>query len=151
MVRIKKKKVVTPRYERKEKLYSIDEVLSQTIFVSKSKGNACKVNFDGEWINMASTRYQCFALYGTTCVNCGLEGQYFAMESQGNFGKYHFNLYGVDENGNEVLFTKDHIIPSCRGGKDIMSNYQPMCLTCNNEKGGKLIYPVNNWLIPVTS
>lgn len=150
MVRIKNKHVTNPRYERKEKHYSLDEVLSQTIFVDDYKKRPCLVDFDGEWINMGSHRYQCFAMYGTTCVDCGIEGQYFVMERQGgNFEtcRYHFNLYAVDDFGNEVLMTKDHVIPRSRGGKDILGNYQPMCSACNNKKGNDLIYPVNSWLI----
>ena len=148
MVRIRNKHKTAPRYERKEKHYSIEEVLSKTVFVKDYHKHPCMVNFDGEWINMGSHRYQCFALYGTTCVQCGLEAQYFIMERQGHCGRYHFNLYGVDNQGNEVLFTKDHIQPKSRGGKDIIENYQPMCCTCNEQKGSKLIYPVNSWLIP---
>jgi hypothetical protein len=148
MVRIRNKRISVPRFDRKEKHYSIEEVLSQTIFDTKRNGKAYKVDFDGEWINMASDRYQCFAVYGTTCVDCGLEAQYFIMERQGHYGQYHFNLYGLDDQGNEVLFTKDHILPRSRGGKDELKNYQPMCTNCNNKKGSDLIYPVNTWLIP---
>jgi hypothetical protein len=148
VTRIRHKKVTIPRYDRKEKHYTIDEVLSQTVFVKNYKKNPCKVNFDGEWINMGSHRYQCFVLYGTTCVDCGLEAQYFIMERQGHFGQFHFNLYGLDDQGNEILFTKDHVVPRSRGGKDELKNYQPMCTICNNKKGSELIYPVNRWLIP---
>jgi 5-methylcytosine-specific restriction endonuclease McrA len=148
MVRIRNKHISVPRYDRKEKHYSLEEVLSQTIFDTKRKGKAYKVNFDGEWINMASDRYQCFAVYGTTCVDCGIEGAYFIMERQGNFGQFHFNLYALDNDGNEVLMTKDHITPRSRGGRDELKNYQPMCTACNNKKGSQIIYPVNTWLIP---
>ena len=43
-------------------------------------------------------------------------------------------MYGV-KNGEEVLFTKDHIIPKSKGGKNHISNYQTMCEPCNSEKG----------------
>lgn len=142
MVRIRNKQVSIPRlYERKPKLYSIDEVLSRTIFEEKLRGKykyKQMVDFDGELINMASDRYKCFALYGTDCVDCGIEGQYFAMERQGNLGRFHFNLYAIDEENNEILMTKDHITPVCRGGKDEITNYQPMCTICNNKKGSLL-------------
>ena len=148
MVRIRNKRVTVPRFERKDKHYSIDEVLSETIFTDDYRKQACMVNFDGEWINMGSHYYQCFAMYGTTCVDCGIEGQYFVMERQGHFGKYHFNLYGLDDYGSEVLMTKDHIQPKSRGGSNTLDNYQPMCSQCNNRKGNSLVYPVNQWLFP---
>ena len=142
MVRIKHKHITAPRFDRKEKHYSLDEVLSKTIFENKKRGRFLKVRFDDEWINMASDRYKCFATYGTTCVECGIEGQYFIMERQGHFGQYHFNLYALDESGNEILMTKDHIVPKSRGGRDELENYQPMCSRCNHKKGNQIIVPI---------
>jgi len=51
---------------------------------------------------------------------------------------FHLNLYGFDENGEEVLMTRDHIIPVSRGGKNHLSNYQVYCWKCNIGKGGDL-------------
>lgn len=48
---------------------------------------------------------------------------------------YHFNLYAIDKDGNEVLMTKDHILAKARGGKDRISNYQTCCKVCNETKG----------------
>jgi 5-methylcytosine-specific restriction endonuclease McrA len=36
------------------------------------------------------------------------------------------------------MITKDHIIPRSKGGKDILDNYQPMCIICNSKKADKL-------------
>lgn len=47
-------------------------------------------------------------------------------------------LYAVDDNGDEILMTKDHIIPRSKGGIDDISNYQTMCKLCNEAKGNKL-------------
>jgi hypothetical protein len=96
-------------------------------------------NFDGQWVNMNSQRYELFKGKGCSCIRCGLEGTHFWLECDvNNFNpekpKYHFNLYGFDTEGNEVLMTKDHILPKSRGGKNHYSNYQPMCFTCNQEK-----------------
>ena len=82
----------------------------------------------------------------TACACCGLEGQFFALESfsynpfllkKGN-PKLFFNLYGIKDN-HEILFTIDHIIPQSKGGKSCQSNYQTLCYYCNNEKGDKEI------------
>ena len=31
----------------------------------------------------------------------------------------------------------DHIIPKCRGGRNVPGNLQPGCLSCNKKKGGR--------------
>ncbi len=91
-------------------------------------------------VKMGSDRYWCFAVHGLTCVECGIEGKFFALEShkyQSEIRRFHFNLYGIDEDGNEVLMTKDHIQPKSKGGKNHITNYQPMCYKCNHRKGHK--------------
>ena len=113
--------------------------------------------FHGDAIKLLSLRYKTFFHKGTTCVTCGVEGSFFAKErhmkrhkirrGKGNFvtkhvpdigTTFHFNLYGINENGQEVLLTKDHIIPKSRGGKDHLNNLQPMCTRCNEKKGSSL-------------
>lgn len=119
-------------------------------------GKKIKMIFAGESVNMKSDRYEVFKKMGHKCVSCGIEGTIMALETHSPSEKtlkrykkanktidnacvaYHFNLYGLDEDGNEVMLTKDHIIPKSRGGKNNIDNYQPMCSNCNNEKGNKL-------------
>ena len=130
-----------PKYTRIE-VYSLYEILSKVIFLPKKpiflngiklpSGKDYKVNFNGYMMNMASDRLKLF-FNNHTCVKCGIEGKFFAMESNGNDNP-HFNLYAID-NGKEILMTKDHIIPKSMGGKDKMDNYQTMCIRCNMEKG----------------
>jgi 5-methylcytosine-specific restriction endonuclease McrA len=55
-----------------------------------------------------------------------------------NINAYHFNLYAIDDNGDEILMTKDHIIPKSKGGRNHLSNYQPMCCVCNQKKDNKI-------------
>lgn len=121
------------QYERL-KIYSIDEVLRHTEFT----GRKVEHEFDGHLIKMNSLRYQTFAKKGVQCVRCGLVGTYFAMEkSKYQEGtRYHFNLYGIDDQGNEVMLTKDHILPRSRGGSNnVEKNLQTLCTRCNMEKG----------------
>ena len=92
-------------------------------------------------VTMGSHRYQLFALKGTNCVKCGIKGKFFALERGvfDNASKFHFNLYGIDKNNNEIMITKDHIVPRSKGGKNILDNYQPLCYKCNQYKADKII------------
>ena len=63
---------------------------------------------------------------------------YFAKEKFADQSTYHLNLYAVDDNGDEILMTKDHIMPRSKCGIDDISNYQTMCKLCNEAKGNKL-------------
>ena len=123
---------------RKE-IYPVPPVLAQVKFISKNEGKKCRVDFDGDLMNMASGRYTLFAKKGCKCVCCGLEGTYFAKERPRPSARqeqkvYHFNLYGIDDEGKEVQITKDHIIPISKGGKNHIDNYQVMCYSCNMAK-----------------
>jgi len=80
-----------------------------------------------------SLRYQVYALHGTQCVCCGLKGTVFFLERQRPDDPFHLNLYGYF-NGQEIMMTKDHIIPRSQGGKNRLDNLQPMCELCNDLK-----------------
>ena len=90
-------------------------------------------------VSVKSKRYRCYHRKGVKCVKCGIEANYFAVERQVTqpTDKYHLNLYHLREDGKEVMMTVDHIIPKSRGGPDKVSNLQPMCSTCNGEKGNR--------------
>jgi hypothetical protein len=101
-------------------------------YIGKDK----KKDYAGHSVNLKSQRLKLFAQRGIICVECGLSASFFALENHANSlqSKPHFNLYGRDSDGDEVLFTKDHIHPKSKGGKDRMDNYQVMCVVCNEEK-----------------
>jgi hypothetical protein len=134
---------MNPRNMIRNGMYLIEEVLDKAkpFLDSKKSDVTTRVNFDGDIMKMASDRYKCFIVSGTKCVCCGIEGQYFYKERDAKGCKnpvYHFNMYALDEYGNELLMTKDHIIPKSKGGKDVIENYQTMCSHCNEEKGDKI-------------
>lgn len=97
-----------------------------------------KFDLDGDIITK-SQRYELFLLKGCDCVSCGMKGTFFAKEKTPNVNKYHLNLYGINDNGMEVMMTKDHIHPKSFGGKDKIDNYQPLCYNCNQEKSNKIL------------
>ncbi len=92
---------------------------------------------DGDLINMASKRLQTFRRRGIKCIRCGIEGKYFYKERHRVDIGYHFNLYAINDKNEEILMTKDHIIPKSKGGKDRLDNFQTMCSICNEDKADK--------------
>lgn len=85
-----------------------------------------------------STRIQLFALKGTQCINCGIEGTIFVLETQNETTKPHLNLYAITPQNKHVLMTKDHHHPRSKGGTDTMENFNTMCSPCNNRKADTL-------------
>lgn len=122
--------------ERKS-IHSIEEVREKVMPYNTGKKGTIIIDFDGDPLKANSQRYTLFFKKGFKCVKCGIEGKYFAKErdTSSNSNKYHLNLYALDENGKEVLMTKDHIIPKSKGGKNKLENYQTMCCICNKKKG----------------
>lgn len=121
-------------YEKFKKL-SINEVLpligsGQKLFVGLVEGVEIHVN-------TSSVRLQTFKK-SLTCVDCGVTGMHFWVECNPGCYNYHLNLYGITMAGDEILMTKDHIIPKSKNGSSSLSNMQTMCTKCNCKKGNKL-------------
>lgn len=136
-------------------VFPIEDVLPYVVFdetlrVLKKEGvkrntpewiDVAEKSFEGHMVKMHSQRYQLFASKGVICVECGLAGKFFALEShsyKSGVRRFHLNLYGILPGGKERLMTKDHIIPKSKGGRNHMDNYQTMCTVCNREKGDNL-------------
>lgn len=121
--------------------FSLEEVLPFVVMGPPLHGEAAipkrpRRMYAGKEVRMDSMRYQTFVNSGIACVKCGLQGEFFALETHHNaqHDRYHLNMYGRRE-GEEILFTKDHIKPKGKGGRDVLSNFQTMCAPCNNLKG----------------
>lgn len=116
----------------------IDEVIA-LIQKYVGKRERVRVPVNGTLVNVSgSLRLLTFAFHGTVCACCGMKAVHFAIErnlhDEQKGHPFHLNLWGVDDNGDEVLFTHDHVIARSAGGKDDLSNTQTMCTVCNGEK-----------------
>lgn len=138
-----------PKYCRHSTV-PIDEVLSEIqkndlLFQGELEEQRAakkgKAVFNGQRVGVNSLRLRTFLHKGLTCKCCGLQASFFAIErnhSDEEHGRpYHLNLWGVNSEGEEILFTHDHIKARALGGADNMSNTQTMCVICNNTKGVK--------------
>lgn len=87
-------------------------------------------------VAVQSLRLRTFHQKGVQCPCCSNKGSFFAVEkTKGNSGGYHLNLYGIDQENNEILFTHDHILARGLGGADNIDNSRTMCGPCNWAKG----------------
>lgn len=87
-------------------------------------------------VHVTGLRLATFKHRGIVCVECGVEGQFFAFEraERREQDPFHLNLYAIKE-GVEVIMTHDHKVSRANGGADNISNSQTMCGPCNWEKG----------------
>ena len=101
--------------------------------LNKQLKRSRSIELEGYPVYTRSLRYATFFQKGCKCVNCGKEGTYFQLDQLpgDNPNRKHLNLYCEDG----TLMTKDHIRPKSKGGKDLVSNLQPMCADCNKAKG----------------
>jgi len=120
---------------RKGRAYSIEEVFEKIPDYWEPRDKR-KVKFDGDPIKVNSLRLVTFKVTGPRCPMCGIAGVAFYKEKHSKKDNcYHFNLYGYDCYGNEILMTKDHIFPKSMGGSETLKNMQTMCQPCNQFKG----------------
>lgn len=75
------------------------------------------------------------------CVCCGLKAnKWIAKNVRHQYPV--LDLYGTDEEGNEILFTRDHIIPKVFGGNEHLDNLRVMCSQCNGVRSCNLEHEV---------
>lgn len=96
-------------------------------------------------INCKSVRIKLFANNDCECVCCGNRPDKVVLELLDPISEVpHLNFYGKRDDGSELLFTKDHILPKVLSGSDAIFNMQIMCVDCNSSKG----YKIQIWDIP---
>jgi hypothetical protein len=130
-----------PTYDRhstvpaEELLQVIENEINRLLPKGEKKS---RVSVNGIPVKMReSLRLETFVRKGLTCACCGLKATFFAIERNladaARNGPYHLNLWGVKD-GEEILFTHDHVLARSAGGKDTIENTQTMCTVCNFEK-----------------
>jgi hypothetical protein len=124
----------TKKRAERIKTYSVELIFD---FIRKNPDELYYV--DGE-NKCKLRRAKIFFEKGIQCVEhpCKLKGVFFALEKW-PMGDLHFDLFAIDEYGDEVLMTIDHVHPKSKGGKDHISNYQTMCKVCNEIKSDEVI------------
>lgn len=119
-------------------VFGVDEIVSH---INPGVRKSFVVSGEKYNVNCGSIRLRTFK-QSLVCVTCGLVGSAFLLEMTSanirNNESPHLNLYGVNEAGEYVMMTKDHILPKSRGGKDELTNLQTMCYVCNEEKGNNV-------------
>jgi 5-methylcytosine-specific restriction endonuclease McrA len=122
----------------REGVVSIASVFESYERVMEEQSHFDKVvaEFDGYNIKFSSHRLWTFYECGIICELCGIEGDFFAIErNHSGEVRPHLNLYAKTDDDEEVLLTKDHIVPSSKGGENYIGNYQTLCKPCNEKKG----------------
>lgn len=86
-------------------------------------------------VNLDSLRYRVFKEHGTHCNKCKSHALFFALEQDKrnpvnqNPSKFHFNLYGIDNDGKDVMFSKKKVVK----GEGGVENYIVVCRHCLDE------------------
>ena len=117
----------------REGICSVDDVLVP--YRAAKAGRRPRFNARGVSLKTASLRYRTFDDSGTFCHCCGRQMLFFAFERQEDQVRLHANGYGFTIDGEEVLFTSDHIKPRSLGGSNSPLNLQTLCEPCNVRKG----------------
>lgn len=89
------------------------------------------------FVKKHSQRYKLFRTKGLRCVSCKKTANAAFLEANVEGERPHINFYLKRPGMKDLLFTKDHILPKSKGGKNCQSNYQPMCQECNSKKGSE--------------
>lgn len=78
------------------------------------------------------------------CIICNRVGTVWFLQKQKSHKNtwdncLHLGLYWIGKSS-AIQMTKDHKIPSSKGGSDSLNNMQTFCEACNQEKGNSLNY-----------
>lgn len=122
-----------------KELFRVNENEFKTIvenqFPSKTRKQKIRSTFAGYEFNI--DRVLKFETIGRKCIHCEILGTYWKLGEGADKG-LHFDLYGTNDNNEEVMLTLDHIHPKSKGGPNHITNYQCLCFLCNSIKKDNL-------------
>lgn len=106
-------------------------------------------------VKSSSYRLELFR-HDPRCVSCHRIGSIWLLQAHHKNDRPHLNLFHVEDKmsieeakilaGNQwrsivnglIMLTKDHIIPTSKGGPTTWDNLQTMCSICNGAKGNSM-------------
>lgn len=98
-------------------------------------------NIEEVLVNFADRhRIKCFIAKGLSCVTCGITADKIILSYEPGLDRANLppsKGIHVDLFAGNVMMTVDHIKPKSKGGRNVLSNYQPMCYPCNQRKADK--------------
>lgn len=105
----------------------------------QEKEKAFRVQVGSHEVHVTSLRLRTFYADGAKCYICAKEATHFSADLFSNRPSNqrqiaHMNMWGVDEDGEELLFTHDHVLARSLGGGDHLGNTKTCCTKCNNQK-----------------
>lgn len=128
-------------------ILKVDEVLSliPKEFIPNLRRKIPIKNRSGQTfvVNVTSLRLITFKTKGTSCCYCGIKATHFQLDElygkkKKPIGKPHLNLYSDD-----IVMTKEHILPKSSGGKDVLDNLDTCCQQCNELRGNLILPSIN--------
>lgn len=128
-----------PAAASRDKVVHLGEVHPDDVLIPVGEGkekHTFVVNGVSYTLKITSVRLRVFQR-SRACAICGLVGTKMMLDLPPDALTPHFNLYG-EENGQLVLFTKDHVNPRSLGGKDEIENLRTACHSCNNVRGNDI-------------
>lgn len=129
-----KAKIPMARYDVVEE-FSVEDFLQA--WVDNHGDDSPSFYWNGIKVKSTSKRLRCI-VRSCQCVECGLVANIVRYErGAGTQENPHFNFYNIDENGDVIMLTRDHVIPRSWGGADTLDNSVTMCGVCNFTKGNK--------------
>ncbi len=126
--------------DRVSNVRSLREYSPEQVFAWVDSGEESKtirVGSEAFVVRLNSDRYQVFK-NNPYCVACGIRGVKFVLETLPGVSTAHFNFY-AEEDGLDVLMTKDHIKAKSYGGRNSLDNFSTACSLCNQIKAS---YPI---------
>ena len=123
-----------------QKTHNYDILKTYTIDEIKALGDAESFIDDeiAEGRKIKLRRAKIYHKLGCECIEpgCQLRNFHYAVGLDKGTG-IHLDLYAYDQDDELVMMTVDHIKPKSKGGRNVIENYQPMCMPHNKVKSNK--------------